>query len=153
MVDDSKVALLVERAAREHAALLERSRPVRPDQVPAILALGTAVVLHGLLEESCVHALNPYLDPELVDELNAEHDRLASDLRLLEEIWRTRPHSGDVRSLAGALLDTLRDHLERDQRTLYHTLERLHLVPGTTGSEPERPSAADDGPCGEPPSI
>lgn len=116
---------LLQQGAEEHRTLLARAKSTSVDDVTAILNLGSAVVLHGVLERSQVYAANPYLANAVIEQFTAEHARLADDLALLEDFRQSDPESPDLVALSASLLERLLDHVERDERTLYRSLERL----------------------------
>lgn len=119
---------LLRRAAREHRRLERLAATVRESDPEAVLQLGAAVVLHGLVEELHLFALHRLLDPSVRDELRAEHDRIEETLSLLEELLAEPVPSDDLAALTAALARRLREHVERDGRVLYPTLERMDLL-------------------------
>jgi hypothetical protein len=116
---------LLQQGAEEHRTLLARAKCTSVDDVTAILNLGSAVVLHGVLERSQVYAANPYLAGAVIEQFTADHARLADDLALLEDFRQSDPESPDLVALSASLLERLLDHVERDERTLYRSLGRL----------------------------
>lgn len=131
MTDDSALTSVLVAAAREHRRLQRRAARTDAAEIDAVLGLGSAVVLHGLLEQARIYAVHPCLDPRLIEDLVEEHSRIAEDLVLLEEVTEGRSDDADRDALAAALLDRLRRHLERDQRALYGPLGRLGEIPAT----------------------
>ncbi len=129
---------LLQQGAEEHRKLLLRAEFTRSEDVTAVLNLGSAVLLHGVLERSHVYAANQYLSAEVIEQFTADHARLAEDLALLEDLRRSDTESQDLATLSAALLERLLDHMERDERTLYQPLDRLRVV------EPPRPATAGD---------
>lgn len=118
--------------ARLHRHLLDRSALLAPTNVDAILDLGTAVVLHGLLEPGLTTGLTSLIDESVVAQLAEEHDRLSDDLQLLESLWTQERNSPDLADLSGALLDRLRRHVGRDQRLYYDAqIQRAPHAPGS----------------------
>ena len=117
------------RLARVHRELLDRARRADAESVATVLALGSAVLLHGAVEEGLLQEQWHLLDPLVVEELAADHARLEESLAFLEELQRTDPGSRDLSPLASAVLDHLRAHLERDERTLYEPLAHLGNAP------------------------
>jgi hypothetical protein len=121
----------------QHLALTELALETSPDDVQAILNLGSAVLLHGLLEPACLQAVLRIVDPAVRQQLNDDHDGLRADLALLAELHRGEEaagEAGDTQALAAALHARLRQHVERDDRTLYRPLGRLLQFP-EAGSE------------------
>lgn len=96
----------------------------RPDTV---LALGTAVLFHGILEEGWLLELNPLVDPAVVVDIGLQHQHLAEDLELLESLLTAEPASPDLEPFAQALLARLREHIARDERLLYTSRVRQQL--------------------------
>lgn len=119
---------VLDQVARLHQELAERAAYGSWESVGAVLNLGTAVLLHGTLERWLLHPSHRLLDPAVIRELDGEHARLADDLETLDDLWRSSPGSPDVEVLAEALFRRLRDHLERDERTLYGPLARLRRL-------------------------
>jgi hypothetical protein len=129
---------ILQQSAEEHRQLLVRARHTTGSEVDAVLNLGRAVLLHGILERSHIYAANQYLADAVVEQFTADHARLAADLGLLEELRQSDPESPDLVVLSGALLARLLEHLERDERTLYRPLERLGVA------EKPRPARSGD---------
>ncbi len=125
----------VEELARIHRTLLKSARQGDGEDVAAVLGLGAAVLFHGLLEATHILPRHHLLDPAVVEELAADHARLARDLAALEELWRSDPKSPDLPLLTRAVFQHLMTHLERDARALYQPLERLRAA-GLGGSHP-----------------
>jgi len=119
---------LLQQGAEEHHTLLARAKCTGVEDVTAILNLGSAVVLHGVLERSQVYAANPYLADAVIEQFTADHARLADDLALLEDFRQSDPESPDLVALSASLLERLLDHVERDERTLYRSLGRLRFA-------------------------
>jgi hypothetical protein len=109
---------LVSRVVHAHQRLMRRLATAKPNPAD-VLNLGTAVILHGTLERRWLIGLRPLLDRAAAAQLDEEHVRLEEDLELLESIFETCPDSPDVGPLCGALLDRLREHVDRDERVLY----------------------------------
>jgi uncharacterized protein (DUF2236 family) len=117
-----------DRLARLHRGLVERAQAADGTCVAAVLNLGAATLLHAELETLFLRARSRFLDPAVVEELAADHDRLAQGLGLLEQLWRDDPASPDLVPLAAAVHQHLRGHVERDERALYQPLARLGLA-------------------------
>lgn len=115
-------------AAREHRRLARRAGDTPDSDFAAVLALGLAVSMHGVVEQIGLYAANRFLDPSVVERLREEHRRLADDLAFFEQLLGSKPDSEDLPALSQALLQRLRVHLERDERLLYRPLERLDLL-------------------------
>lgn len=122
-----------ENPARYHRWLLDLATRTTSDDVQAVLNLGAGVVLHGSLEPAHLQEVLRFVDPTVLRTLTIEHEQLAADLDLLEELAETEPDSEDVRLLAAALLERLRAHLARDERTLYRPMARLRAVESDEG--------------------
>jgi len=138
MKSEAATVDLLQQGAEEHHTLLARAKCTSGADVTAILNLGSAVLLHGVLERSQVYAANQYLAAAVIEQFTADHARLAEDLALLEDLRQSDPESQDLATLSAALFERLLEHLERDERTLYQPLERLRVV------EPPRPATAGD---------
>ncbi len=138
MKSEAATVELLQQGAEEHRILLARGERTSSDNVTAVLNLGSAVLLHGVLERSQVYAANQYLAAAVIEQFTADHARLAEDLALLEDLRQSDPESQDLATLSAALLERLLEHLERDERTLYQPLERLRVV------EQPRPATAGD---------
>lgn len=138
MKSEAAIVELLQQGAEEHRILLARGERTSSDNVTAVLNLGSAVLLHGVLERSHVYAANQYLAGAAIEQFTADHACLAGDLALLEDLRQSDPESQDLAALSAALLERLLKHLERDERTLYQPLERLRVV------EPPRPATAGD---------
>ena len=128
MQSEAATVDLLQQGATEHHTLLARAKGTSGEDVAAILNLGSAVLLHGVLERSQVYAANQYLAAAVIEQLTVEHARLADDLALLEDFRQTDPESPDLVALSASLLERLLDHLERDERTLYRSLERFKFA-------------------------
>lgn len=125
-------APLIEAAASAHRDLLRRAACTSADDVGAVLNLGAAVVVHGLLEQALVLPASSYVAAAVVEELLADHQRLAEDLGLLEELTRSESErSDDADALSKAVMAHLTEHLERDDRLLYGSLQRASRKPPT----------------------
>ena len=111
--------------ATRHHKLRELAEHTDPDDVQAVLNLGAGVVLHGQLEPHCLQPVLQLVAREVRQELEAEHRRLDEDLELLAELAESEPGGEDVALLAEALLARLRNHLRRDESTLYRPLARI----------------------------
>lgn len=118
-----------DRAAAQHRALLELAASTRPENIEAVLNLGAAVLMHGLLEPAVLEPVLRLVDPSVREALRDEHTALADDLALLAELHRDGSQAADAEALAGALHARLREHLARDERTLYRPLGRLSQLP------------------------
>jgi len=138
MQSEAATVDLLQQGAEEHRKLLARAKCTSSDDVIAVLTLGSAVLLHGVLERSHIYAANQYLADAVIEQLTADHARLAEDLALLEDLRQSDPETQDLATLSAALLKRLLEHLERDERTLYQPLDRLRVV------EPPRPATAGD---------
>lgn len=141
--------------AVHHHRLLELARDTDSSDVAAVLALGTAVLLHGSLEPAHLSRALSLADPVVREELRSDHSILDESLRLLGELQESEPGSPDVDALAAAVLARVRAHLERDDRTLYRAANRLDAVraaksttdlsddEGGEGADPETPASGD----------
>jgi len=118
----------IEAITAQHERLADLAEQVRPDDVDAVLVLGAAVLLHGLLEPAHLGPVLGLVDPTVEAEMALDHQRLADDLGFLEELAGTEPGSADIAVLAGAILERLRLHLRRDQGALYAPLARLRAA-------------------------
>lgn len=128
---------LLDEIHRIHGELAERTADGSWESVDAVLYLGAAVLLHGVLERTVPHSGRELLDAAALGELEAEHRRLADDLRTLRDLSRTAPASPDVQQLADALFRRLGGHLRRDARILYGPLARLDLLRPRSASPEE----------------
>lgn len=128
MQSEAATVDLLQQGAHEHHTLVARAKCTRGDDVTAILNLGSAVLLHGVLERSQVYAANQYLASAVIEQFAVDHARLADDLALLEDFRQSDPESADLVALSASLLERLLEHLERDERTLYRSLERFRVA-------------------------
>lgn len=112
-----------------HRWLADLARDTPPVDVPAILNLGAAVVLHGILEPCHLGRVLRLVDPAVAADLEADHARLHKDLVFLHEQAHAGGDLQEQRELAAGLLEALRRHLDRDERTLYRPLSRLLDLP------------------------
>jgi hypothetical protein len=117
----SRDALLL----RTHRQLVERAQRGEPEEVDGVLNLGSAVLLHAVLEEALLYPRHHFLDPAVIAELGLEHAEIEQGLSLLEELGSGNGTSRDLATLKRALFERLRKHLERDDRTLYQPLAHL----------------------------
>jgi hypothetical protein len=138
MQSEAMTVEILQESAEEHRKLLARAQHTSGAEVDAVLNLGRAVLLHGVLERSHLYAANQYLARAVVEQFTADHARLAADLGLLEDFRQSDPESPDLVALSDALLSRLLEHLERDDRTLYRPLERLGVA------EKPRPARSED---------
>lgn len=111
-----------------HQELERRASGSGWESVDAVLNLGAAVLLHGLLERLIIHPNHVLLDPAVIQDLNTEHRRLTRHLQTLEELRHSDPTSPDLPPLAEAVFHRLKEHLQRDARTIYGPLTRLELA-------------------------
>ncbi len=111
--------------AGRHRRLRELAEHTRAEDVQAVLNLGAGVVLHGHLEPLCLEPVLRLVAREVRLQLEAEHRRLEEDLELLADLSESEPEGEDLRLLSVALLARLRDHLRRDESTLYQPLARI----------------------------
>jgi len=119
---------LLNQAAPIHDRLAARARHVDPADLDSILSLVAAVVIHGLLEEAVGFDRNEYVAPEAQENLAREHAELSEALVLMEDLAESSPESADLRALSGAVLEKVRRHVDRDQRTIYGSLARLSSI-------------------------
>ncbi|MGD8817187.1 MAG: hypothetical protein PVJ51_08365 [Acidobacteriota bacterium] len=124
---------LIEAAARAHRELRRRAASTTADDTDAVLNLGAAVILHGVLERALELPRCSYVAAAVVEELLADHQRLAEDLGLLEELTRSESERrrNDAEALSKAVMAHLAEHLERDDRLLYGSLQRSSRKPPT----------------------
>jgi len=124
---------LIEAAARAHGDLRRRAAATSAADTDAVLNLGAAVIVHGILERALVLPSSTYVAAAVVEELLADHERIAEDLGLLEELTRDEPERRrhDAEALSKALMAHLTDHLERDDRLLYGSLQGASRKPPT----------------------
>lgn len=134
---------ILDEAARQHRELIERAAETRWENVAAVLNVGSAVTLHGVLERSVIYPASKYLSAAVVQQLIADHKRLAEELGCLDELSRlasreTRPSppevGDDLQAMSRAMLERLRSHLVRDERVLYGPLVSLDLISATDSS-------------------
>jgi hypothetical protein len=85
--------------------------------------------MHGLLEPAVLSPVLRLVDPAVRESLRDEHAALRDDLALLAELHRDGAQNDDAEALAGALHARLREHVDRDERTLYRPLGRLSQLP------------------------
>ncbi len=111
-----------------HQELERRAAGSGWESVDAVLNLGAAVLLHGVLERLVIHPNHVLLDPAVIQQLNTEHRRLTHHLQTLEELRQSDPTSPDLPPLAEAVFHRLQEHLRRDSRTIYGPLTRLKLA-------------------------
>ena len=112
-------------AADEHRRLRRLAAAITADDLEAVLGLGSAVVLHGLVEEDRLYHVHRYLDPAVRRQLIDEHREIGRHLELLEQLREANPKGHDLETLSIAVLDRLQRHLERDERVVYRPLRRL----------------------------
>lgn len=124
---------LIEAAARAHGDLRRRAAATSADDADAVLNLGAAVVVHGVLERALGLPSSNYVAAAVVEELLADHRQLAEDLALLEELNRSESERRcpDTEALSKAVMAHLTQHLERDDRLLYGSLQRASRKPPT----------------------
>ena len=120
---------LLGRAAREHRRALRRADEIAADDYRAVLSLGSAVLLHSIVEEDRLYPIHRLLDPSVREQLEAEHRAIGDGLNVLEELLAGQPSSPDLSQLSCALLERIRGHLERDERVLYQPLRKLAVLP------------------------
>lgn len=142
MKSQAKESVLDE-AARQHRVLIERAAATRWEDVAAVLNLGSAVALHAVVERAVVSPASKYLSAAVVQQLMADHDRLAEELGCLDELSRLASHDGsppasgsggDLHAMSRAVLERLRSHLKRDERVLYRPLVSLELISAADSS-------------------
>jgi hypothetical protein len=114
------------RVAGAHAALLDESRRIERSSVDVTLSLGAALRLHQVMLELIPDPLRSFANEEIVAELGIEERGLAENLDYLKSLHAAEPNSPDVNPLAAALLDRIRQHLERSERVLFRPLQRLY---------------------------
>lgn len=95
-----------------------------PVSVTTVLDLGSAVLLHGMLEKELEWHLRGLLDQAATEQLQREHEEFAESLELLNSLWRQEPDSPDLAPLSAAVLVRLRQHVAKDQRMMYDPLDR-----------------------------
>jgi hypothetical protein len=110
---------------RHHDHLRRLAEETDGDQVQAILALATAVMLHGALEPAHLGGVLRFVDPAVLAELANDHSSLAEDIVCLRELRADDPGSADARLLSGAIRRRVLSHLKRDARVLYRPWRRL----------------------------
>ena len=138
-------------ARREHRRLLGRAAHTHGNNVAAVLNLGVAVLVHGAIEPLLLEPVLRWVDPTVRNELEDEHASLERDLRFLEEMSLSEPGSDDTTTLSEAILDRLRRHVLRDERTLYRPLEKLRATDAERSwfSRMPRSSTSTPTPSGE----
>lgn len=99
-----------------------------------MLNLGATIAAHSA-HISYLSELNRFLDDSILDELAAEHRRLADDLELLEALDRS--NSPDIGPLASALVVRIQEVLDREERIFYQPLLRLATSDETDSQKPE----------------
>lgn len=109
-----------------HAALLDESRRIERSSVDVALSLGAALHLHQVMLELIPDPLRSFANEEIVGELGLEARSLAENLDYLRSLHAAEPDSPDVDPLAAAVLDRIRQHLERSERMLFRPLQRLY---------------------------
>lgn len=128
MVTPAPVSIDHAEVAARHRVLCALADRLDPRDIEAILVLGAAVVLHGHLEPCHLRAALDLVDPAVARAMAADHRRLAENLDYLAELSESDPGSPDVEVLAGAILERLCSHLQRDSRALYAPTARLQRV-------------------------
>jgi hypothetical protein len=132
---EADVLARLERTHRQLAARAGRETGGSPG---AVLNLGLAVVLHGVVERIWLLDRQPLLEPAVRAALAEEHDRLLEDLELLDSIMSADGDSPDLRTLSQALLQRLQQHVARDDRLLYRPEIGSQDQPSPPGA-PEAP--------------
>lgn len=110
--------------AKANRSLIRRARRTTCHCPSSVLNLGATVAYHASLA-TCLWNLNRLLDEEVLEELLAEHGRLADDLDLLENLSESSPDSPDIEPLASAVFSRIQKLLEREERVFYQPLLRL----------------------------
>jgi hypothetical protein len=108
-----------------HSALLEHCRRVESPSVDVALSLGAAVRIHQVMVELIPEPLRSLTDEGIAAELGLEERSLAENLDYLGSLSEAEPDSPDVSELAAALVERMRQHLERSHRALFGPLEHL----------------------------
>jgi hemerythrin-like domain-containing protein len=109
-----------------HAALLAESRRLERSSVDATLSLGAAIRVHQVMLELIPERLRSVADEEVIAELRAEERSLGENLDYLKSLYAAEPDSPDVDALAAALLERIRQHLDRSDRVLFRPLQSLY---------------------------
>lgn len=119
---------LLSRLAGAHDALLDQANAQREKDpsTDVLLSLGAGVRVHQVMMELIPESLRAVADEAVVAELGAEAKRLDENLDYLKSLRAAEPHSPDVAPLAAALLERIRQHLERCDRALFRPLQRLY---------------------------
>jgi hypothetical protein len=119
---------LLFRVAGAHDALLGEANVHRENGPSAdlLLALGAGVRIHHVMMELIPDSLRSVADEGLIAELGVEATRLDENLDYLKSLCAAEPQSPDVAPLTAALLDRIRQHLERCDRVLFRPLQRLY---------------------------
>lgn len=113
------------RVTDAHSALLERCRRVERPSVDVALSLGAAVRVHQVMVELIPEPLRSFADEGILAELGVEERRLEENLDYMKSLSEAEPDSRDVRELAEALVERMRQHLERSDRVFFRPLEHL----------------------------
>lgn len=108
-----------------HSALLEQGRAVARPSVDVALSLGAAVRVHQVMVELIPEPLRSLTDEGIVADLGREERGLAENLDYLRSLSKAEPESPDVSELATALVERIRQHLERSHRALFGPLEHV----------------------------
>jgi hypothetical protein len=119
---------LLSRLSQAHRALLDEARAHR-EQHPALdiaLSLGAGVRVHQVMVELIPDSLRSVADEGLIEALGVESRRLEENLDFLKSMSETEPRSPDVGPLSAALVERIREHLERSDRALFRPLEHLY---------------------------
>ena len=83
-----------------------------------VLAAGRTLLGFARREDEAFATLTRWLDPAVLQEMQAEHDEITSDLELLEWLEEAVPDSPDAGVLAESLARRMLQHVSRDGRLL-----------------------------------
>ena len=117
------------RLARAHAALLHRAGRTHHESAEAVQNLGAALVFHDVVMQLLPEPYLNVVDEGVIEQLSSEQQSLSQNLEHLQSLCDSDPSSSDIETLAAALLERMRNHLDRSERAIYVPLKRFFPEP------------------------
>ena len=137
----------LKRLAPANARLLARAKRTSGESADAVLNLGAGIVFLNQMTNCLVGSLESLLDEAVQQQLAADERDLAENLDHLDVLCDTEPDSADIAALATALVERMREHLERKDRVVFRLLKHLDSLPQGAGAEAKlREGNGPDGP-------